>query len=170
MIRLLLAALVAIVAGTAASAGEPSALEARLVAVLTDPQLFDLQAAAFESRFGFRGPVTTAEKTDRSWNFDVATPDGFTGGKAFFSRRAPGAAGYRLAQIHLFFSIDDGISAERLQKALEARFGPAFVSAPPGSNASMTWRWSSLRFIMITADVAGTADPLVFGVEIARAD
>ena len=170
MMRLLLAALVVIVAGTAASAGEPTALETRLVAVLTDPQLFDLQAEAFESRFGFRGLVTTAAKTTRSWNFDIATPDGFTGGKAFFSWRAQGAAGYRLAQIYLFFSIDDGISAERLRKVLEASFGPAFISAPPGSNATMTWRWSSLRFIKLTADVAGAADPLVFGVEITRAD
>jgi hypothetical protein len=75
-----------------------------------------------------------------------------------------------LAQIYLFFSIDDGISAERVQKVLEAKFGPAFISAPPGSNATMTWRWSSLRLIKITADVAGTTDPLVFGVEIARVD
>ena len=167
--RFLLAALIAIVVASTASAGEPTALETRLQAMLTDPALFDLQADAFESRFGFRGPVTTAEKTAASWSFDVGTPDGFTGGQAFFRRRA-GAVEYRLAEIHLLFSIDDGISAARLQKALEARYGPAFVSAPPGSNATLTWRWSSLRFIRITTDVAGAVDPLVFGVEIARAD
>jgi len=165
----LLFVLLVVIAIAPARAGEPTAMEARLVAVLTDPGLFDLQAEDFETRYGFRGPVTTADKTADSWSFDVGTPDGFAGGKAFFRRRA-GAAGYGLLEIQLLFSLDDGISATRLQKALEARYGPAFVSAPPGSNATLIWRWSSLRLIKVTTDVAGAVDPLVFGVEIARTD
>ena len=167
-----LAAVFVIVASLVApgqAADELTAREARLVAILTDPALFDLRAEDFATTFGFQGTIVTTEKTDRDWTFDISVGEG-TGGEAFFLKDRPPAPGYRLSRIHLFFSMDDAISATRLVAALQAKFGPAFVLAAPGSNTSFTWRRSTLRLIRVVADVPGVEHPLVYSIEIQRGD